>query len=92
MNFQDLDGLVLLSRRRARDEKATVRKSGLQLMEAILLMCVRGSGGAPPQLPTEADIEAIEVATADPLVTPLPFSLYVRGTPWYDTNSALGKC
>ncbi len=59
---------MLLSRRRARDEKASVRKSGLQLMEAILLMCVRGAGGAPPQLPIESDIEAIEAATADPLV------------------------
>ena len=72
---------MLLSRRRARDEKATVRKSGLQLMEAILLMCVRGAGGAPPQLPTEADIEAIETATADPLVTPPPTNPTLQAAP-----------
>lgn len=59
---------MLFSRKRARDEKGSVRKAGIQLMEALLLMAVRGTGGAAPQLPAASDIEAIELATLDPLV------------------------
>ena len=51
-----------------RDEKGTVRKSGMLLLEALLTMSVRGLGGAVPQLPTDGDLEAIEAATLDPLV------------------------
>lgn len=60
--------MILLARRRCGDEKATVRRAGLQLLEALLLMGIKGSGGAPPQSPGEADIQTIETATADPLV------------------------
>lgn len=67
---QDIDSLVLLARRRARDEKATVRRSGLQLTEGLLLMRIRGDGGASPELPNQADIEVIEAATSHPLARP----------------------
>ena len=65
---QDIEALVSLARRRAGDEKAGVRKAGLQLLEQLLLMRGRGVGGAAPELPSEADIAAVEAATADPLV------------------------
>ena len=65
---QDLDGLVLFARRRARDEKGSVRKSGMLLLEVLLIMGVRGLGGASPQLPAIGDLELIEAATMDPLV------------------------
>ena len=51
-----------------RDEKGTVRKSGMLLLEALLVMIVRGVGGAARQLPAHGDLEAIEAATLDPLV------------------------
>ena len=66
--LQDLDGLILFARKRAVDEKGSVRKSGMLLLEALLIMCVRGLGGAAPQLPASGDLEAIEAATLDPLV------------------------
>ena len=50
------------------DEKAAVRKAGLQLLEALLMMRAQGAGGADPELPTEQDIRALEAATADALV------------------------
>ncbi len=65
---QDLDGLVLFARRRARDEKGSVRKSGMLLLEILLVMGVRGLGGASLQLPAVGDLELIEAATMDPLV------------------------
>lgn len=52
------------------DEKAAVRKAGLQLLEALLMMRAQGTGGADPELPTEQDICALEAATADALVWP----------------------
>lgn len=52
------------------DEKAAVRKAGLQLLEALLMMRAQGAGGADPELPTEQDIRALEAATADALVGP----------------------
>lgn len=66
--LQDLDGLILFARKRAVDKKGSVRKSGMLLLEALLLICVRGLGGAAPQLPAIGDLEAIEAATLDPLV------------------------
>ena len=50
------------------DEKAAVRKAGLQLLEALLMMRAQGAGGSDPELPTEQDIRALEAATADALV------------------------
>ena len=50
------------------DDKAAVRKAGLQLLEALLMMRARGDGGADPELPSEQDIRALEAATADALV------------------------
>ena len=57
-----------MARRRCLDDKAAVRKAGVQLMEALLLMRAQGLGGAAPQLPCEQDIRALEAATADALV------------------------
>ncbi|KAK9813253.1 hypothetical protein WJX72_011494 [[Myrmecia] bisecta] len=65
----DVEPLVHLARRRSGDEKAGVRKAALQLLEALLVLKATGVGGADPELPTEADITAIEAATADALVT-----------------------
>ena len=70
--MQDLDGLILFTRKRARDEKGSVRKSGMLLLEALSIMSVRGLGGAAPQLPAAGDLEAIETATLDPLVKLYP--------------------
>lgn len=50
------------------DEKAAVRKAGLQLLEALLMMRAQGAGGCDPELPAEQDIRALEAATADALV------------------------
>ena len=66
---QEIDGVILLARRRSNDDKATVRRAGLQMLEMLLLMGVKGFGGAPVQLPCEADLDAIRSATADPLVS-----------------------
>lgn len=57
-----------MARRRCLDEKAAVRKAGVQLLEALLLMRAHGTGGADPELPKEQDIRALEAATADALV------------------------
>ena len=65
---QDVEVLVHMARRRCMDEKAAVRKAGLQLLEALLMMRAQGAGGADPELPTEQDIRALEAATADALV------------------------
>jgi hypothetical protein len=65
-----LEHLANLARRRARDEKAGVRKAGIQLLEALLLMRGRGFGGIAPEEPSGTDIQAVELATADPLVHP----------------------
>ena len=67
--LQDLDGLVLLARKRARDEKGSVRRAGLQLLEALLTMNALGTGGAANLSPSKPDVEAIEAATLDPLVS-----------------------
>ena len=50
------------------DEKAAVRKAGLQLLESLLMMRAQGCGGADPEMPSEQDIRALEAATADALV------------------------
>lgn len=57
-----------MARRRCLDEKAAVRKAGVQLLEALLLMRATGMGGADSELPNEQDIRALEAATADALV------------------------
>ena len=66
--FQDIEVLVHMARRRCLDEKAAVRKAGVQLLEALLLMRAKGVGGADPELPNEQDIRTLEAATADALV------------------------
>ena len=66
--MQDLDGLLLFARKRARDEKASVRKSGIQLLDSLLTMSIRGAGGAASQAPSPGDLESIEIALSDPLV------------------------
>ncbi len=68
--MQDVEVLVHMARRRCMDDKAAVRKAGLQLLEALLMMRARGAGGADVELPTEQDIRALEAATADALVRP----------------------
>lgn len=60
--------MILFSRKRARDEKGSARKGGLQLLESLLLVNLRGIGGAALQNPTAEDLEIIEAATLDPLV------------------------
>ena len=66
---QDVESLVHMARRRCMDDKAAVRKAGLQLLEALLMMRAEGLGGADPELPSEQDIRALEAATADALVS-----------------------
>ena len=66
---QDVESLVHMARRRCMDDKAAVRKAGLQLLEALLMMRAKGLGGADPELPSEQDIRALEAATADALVS-----------------------
>lgn len=66
---QDVESLLHTARRRATDEKAAVRKAGLQLLEALLVLRASGAGGAPRELPTEDDIAAVEAAAGDALVS-----------------------
>jgi hypothetical protein len=70
IDLQDVEVLVHMARRRCMDDKAAVRKAGLQLLEALLMMRARGAGGADVELPAEQDIRALEAATADALVRP----------------------
>lgn len=65
---QDVEVLLHVAQRRCLDEKAAVRKAGVQLLEALLLMRAKGLGGADMELPNEQDIRALEAATADALV------------------------
>jgi hypothetical protein len=65
--LQDIEALVRTARRRAADEKATVRKAGIALLEALLLL--RATPPAPLQrLPSAWDVAALEAAARDPLV------------------------
>jgi len=66
-NAQDTEGLLRLARRRCADEKAAVRKAGVALLESLLRLRAAAPAHAR-ELPAEADIAAIEAATADPLV------------------------
>ncbi len=66
--LKDVEVLVHMARRRCMDEKAAVRKAGLQLLEALLMMRAQGAGGVDIELPTEQDMRALEAATADALV------------------------
>jgi hypothetical protein len=61
---------VRTARRRAADEKATVRKAGVALLEALLLL---RTGPPPPlqRLPSGADAAALQAAARDPLVNQL---------------------
>ena len=68
--LQDVGSLVELARRRCTDDKAGVRKAGVQLLEALLLLRASGAGGAEAVLPSVADLEAVQHAAADPLVGP----------------------
>lgn len=65
---QDIESLVRTARRRAADEKATVRKAGVALLEALLLL---RAGPPPPlqRLPSGADMAALQAAARDPLVS-----------------------
>lgn len=65
--MQDAEGLLRLARRRCADEKAAVRKAGVALLESLLRLRAAAPARAR-ELPAEADIAAIEAATADPLV------------------------
>lgn len=63
----DLAPIVTVAHRRLRDDKAPARRAALSVLEAVLLL--RGKLDAPVgSPPTEADIAAVEAATADPLV------------------------
>lgn len=63
------------------DDKAAVRKAGLQLLEALLMMRAQGAGGVEPELPVEQDIRALEAATADALVE-TPRTLFCSVSSW----------
>lgn len=64
---QDIEALVRTARRRAADEKAGVRKAGVALLEALLLL--RAAPPPPLQcLPAAADVAALKAAACDPLV------------------------
>ena len=67
IDSQDTEGLLRLARRRCADEKAAVRKAGVSLLESLLRLRAAAPAHAR-ELPAEADIAAIEAATADPLV------------------------
>jgi hypothetical protein len=64
---QDAEALLRLARRRCADEKAAVRKAAVSLLESLLRLRAAAPARAR-ELPAEADIAAIEAATADPLV------------------------
>ena len=68
--MQDVGSLVGLARRFCTDEKAGVRKAGVQLLEALLLLRASGRGGAEAVLPSPVDVGAIQHAAADPMVGP----------------------
>ena len=70
--LQDTEGLLRLARRRCADEKAAVRKAGVALLESLLRLRATAPAHAR-ELPAEADIAAIEAATADPLVRGFSF-------------------
>ncbi|KAK9842050.1 hypothetical protein WJX81_006195 [Elliptochloris bilobata] len=75
----NLRPLAALAQRRCADDKAGARRAGVALLEAVLLLRAaddvpmsgtgRKSGGASAELPTAADLAAIEAAAADPLVS-----------------------
>lgn len=66
--MQDIEALVHTARRRAADEKAGVRKAGIALLEALLLL--RASPPPPLQcLPAGPDIAALKAAATDLLVS-----------------------
>jgi hypothetical protein len=65
---QDLQPVMGLVHRRCGDAKAAVRRGGLQLLEALLVMRASWQG-YPRQLPSTADLSLLEAATSDPLVS-----------------------
>lgn len=83
---QDVEALVRVTRRRASDEKGGVRKVAVALLEALLRLraaAAAGGGGAPlpppaVRLPSEADLEPLKAAAADPLVSRGPDELCQR--------------
>jgi hypothetical protein len=77
-SVQDIEALVRTARRRAADEKATVRKAGVALLEALLLL--RAAPPAPlPRLPSGPDIAALEAAARDPLVNAVKLAFVTLG-------------
>ncbi|KAG2488406.1 hypothetical protein HYH03_013090 [Edaphochlamys debaryana] len=68
---QDLAWLKALCHARCRDEKAAVRKSALQLLEAALELCAAAgvAAGRAVEGPTPTDVNVLEEATADALVS-----------------------
>jgi hypothetical protein len=64
---QDLQPITALVHRRCGDAKAAVRRGGLQLLEALLVMRASWQG-YPRQLPSAADLALLAAATLDPLV------------------------
>jgi hypothetical protein len=60
--------LLALARRRCSDDKAGVRRAAVQLLEALMLLRASGAGGAEFASPSEADLESVQHAAADPMV------------------------
>ena len=77
--MQDVEALVHMARRRCADDKAPVRKAGVQLLEVLLLLRAQSMGGAERKMPSQSDIAALEAATGDALVSRVPRSV-VEGT------------
>ncbi|KAK9803508.1 hypothetical protein WJX73_000161 [Symbiochloris irregularis] len=65
----DVTPLISLAKRRAADDKATVRKAAVGLLEALLILRARGFGGSTSEAPTQGDLAAFEAACADALVS-----------------------
>ncbi len=72
---------MALARRRCSDDKAGVRRAAVQLLEALLLLRASGAGGTEAVAPSEADLEAVQHAAADPMVPDilptLPYMLHL---------------
>lgn len=76
-----MGALLALARRRCSDDKAGVRRAAVQLLEALMLLRASGAGSADAAYPSEADLEAVQHAAADPMVrhtlpTPQPHAAF----------------
>ncbi|GFR51612.1 hypothetical protein Agub_g14038 [Astrephomene gubernaculifera] len=73
----DLSWMTVMCHDRCRDDKAAVRKAALLLLEAVMELCAAaahapaadGAGGQPAFEPTAQDVQVLEDATADSLVS-----------------------